>query len=132
MNTQQNKDIVHSFYEAGNAGDVQGFLELLDDGVTWTNIGSTRYSGTFTGKQALTDRLIGPLFGRLKAGIHATVSNVIADGDHVAVQLTGEATTIDGQPYNNTYCHVFRLRDGRIHEVTEYLDTELVTAVFGK
>ena len=30
----------------------------------------------------------------------------------------------------NTYCHVFRVADGKIREVTEYMDTELVTAVF--
>jgi uncharacterized protein len=36
-----------------------------------------------------------------------------------------------GVPYNNTYCHVFRIVNGKIKEVTEYLDTELVTRAFG-
>ena len=54
---------------------------------------------------------------------------MIAEGDWVAVQLTGEATTVEGKPYNNTYCHVMRIRDGQIAEVTEYFDSELVTEV---
>jgi regulator of protease activity HflC (stomatin/prohibitin superfamily) len=34
--------------------------------------------------------------------------------------------------YNNTYCHVFKFNNGKICQVTEYLDTELVSSVFGK
>jgi len=36
-----------------------------------------------------------------------------------------------GVPYNNSYCFVFRLADNQLKEVTEYLDTELVTAAMG-
>jgi uncharacterized protein len=61
-----------------------------------------------------------------------TPYNLIADGDFVAMQAHGKATSKNGKPYNNTYCHVFRIVNGKIVEVTEYLDTELVTSVFGK
>jgi uncharacterized protein len=74
---------------------------------------------------------MGPLFGQLKAGIASTLDNVIAERDFVVVQLRGQAETIKGRPYNNTYCHVFRLRNGQIAEMTEYCDTALVNAVFG-
>jgi ketosteroid isomerase-like protein len=131
LSIAENKRIVYSFYDAANRGDTEGFLAQLADNVTWTNIGSTKYSGTWVGKGELTAKLMGPLFGQLKAGIAATVHNMIAEGDFVAVQLSGRAETKDGRPYNNTYCHVFTIRDGKIAEVMEYLDTELVTAVFG-
>ncbi len=131
MSVDENKRIVQAFYDAANRGDTQGFLGQLADGVTWTNIGSTKYSGTYTGKNDFTARLLGPLFAQLKAGIAATLHNIVAEADFVVVQLSGQAETKDGRPYNNTYCHVFRIRDGKIAEVTEYLDTELVTAVFG-
>jgi ketosteroid isomerase-like protein len=35
-------------------------------------------------------------------------------------------------PYNNKYCLVIAVTDGKIAQVREYLDSELVTAVFGK
>lgn len=131
MSVDENKRIVQNFYDAANRGDTQGFLGQLADDVTWTNIGSTKYSGTYTSKNDITARLLGPLFGQLKAGITAAIHNVVAEADFVVVQLSGQSETNDGRPYNNTYCHVFRIRDGKIAEVTEYLDTELVTAVFG-
>ena len=37
-----------------------------------------------------------------------------------------------GLPYNNTYCIVARFVDGKIVEMTDYVDTELIsTALFG-
>ena len=47
------------------------------------------------------------------------------------VQSHGRSTTRKGVPYDNTYCHVFRVADGKIREATEYLDTELITRAFG-
>lgn len=129
MGITENKDLVRRFYEASNRGDMESCLALLAEDVRWTNIGSTPFSGSFSGKAELTARLLGPLFGQLKTGIRATIDQVIAEGDRVVVQLRGEAETHDGQPYNNTYCHVFTIRDGLVREVTEYFDTELVRRV---
>jgi ketosteroid isomerase-like protein len=102
--------------------------QLADD-VTWTNIGSTKYSGTFRGKADLVARLLQPVFGQLQAGITSAIDNLVAEGEFVVVQSRGKAATKDGRPYNNTYCHVFRIRGGKIVEVTEYMDTELARAV---
>lgn len=132
MGLAENKKLVHAFYEAGNRGDVEAAMETLADDIQWTNIGSTKYSGSFAGKGELVERLIGPLFGQLKAGIASSIRNVVAEGDFVVVQASGAAQTKDGRPYNNTYCHVFRIRGNKIVEVAEYMDTELVTAVFGR
>jgi ketosteroid isomerase-like protein len=49
----------------------------------------------------------------------------------VVAQTSGRAETLDGTPYNNSYCQVIRIRGGRIAEVKEYFDTALVDAVFG-
>jgi len=128
----ENKRIVRSFYDAGNRGDLDAAVALLADDVRWTVTGTTKFSGAYAGNQDLVTRLVAPLFGQLKAGINGTILNLIAEGDFVAAQVSGRAETKDGRAYDNTYCFVFRLHGGKIAEVTEYLDTELVTAVFGK
>jgi uncharacterized protein len=69
------------------------------------------------------------VFGQLEAGIVSTIENTIAEDDFVVVQSRGEARTTSGRPYNIQYCHVFKLREGQIREVTEYLDTQLVNDV---
>ena len=131
MTLAENKQIVRTLFDAGNRGELEGCLSLMADDVTWTNIGSTKYSGTFVGKEALIANLLGPLFDQLSTGIATTLHSMIAESDLVAVQSRGRAETKDGRPYNNMYCHVFRINDGKISEVTEYFDTELTTSVLG-
>ena len=98
---------------------------------SWRFTQSTRFSGTYTGKQQLVEQLLGPLFGQLKAGILSKIDRLVAEDDIVVAQTSGTAETLDGKPYNNTYCQVIRIHDGKIVEVTEYFDTALVDAVFG-
>jgi uncharacterized protein len=130
MKSVENKQIVQAFYDASNMGDMDGCLALMADDIIWNNIGSTRYSGTYAGKDSVVTNLFAQLFSQLKTGIASTLDNVITEGDFVVVQLRGQAETIEGRQYNNTYCHVFRMRNGQIAEMTEYCDTALVNIVF--
>ena len=110
---------------------MDGCFEPLADDITWTNIGTTRISGTYVGKQALAEDLLGPLFSQLKAGISSRIEQLTAEGDVVVAQTSGTAETTDGVPYNNTYCQVITIRDGKFAAVTEYMDTALIDSVFG-
>lgn len=131
MGIEENRQVVLDFFAAGARGDLEAGLALIADDVTWTNIGSTKFSGTFSGKQALIDNLLGPLFGQLKAGISSEIERITAEGDTVVAQTNGTAETHDGKPYNNSYCQVFRIRDGKIAAVKEYMDTALIDSAFG-
>jgi ketosteroid isomerase-like protein len=48
-----------------------------------------------------------------------------------ALSPPGANTTKDGQPYHGRYCFVFRVSDGKLAELTEYMDSALVSAVLG-
>jgi uncharacterized protein len=130
MSITENRQVVQTFYDTAGRGDMQGCFNQMADDVSWTNIGTTKYSGTYRGKDDINQRLLGPLFSQLEGGLISTIHTMTAEGDLVAVQLSGQATTKTGRPYNNTYCHVFTVRDGKIRAVTEYLDTQLVSTVF--
>lgn len=131
MGIAENKQVVLNFYDAGARGDMDTCFALLSDDVTWTNIGSTRFSGTYTGKQAIAEDLLGPLFGQLRAGISSQIERLTAEDDIVVAQTSGTAETTNGIPYNNTYCQVMKIRNGQIVAVKEYMDTALIDSVFG-
>ena len=131
MGIAENKQVVLDFYDAGARGDMDACFALLADDVTWTNIGSTKFSGTYIGKQAIVDDLLGPLFSQLKAGISSQIERLTAEGDIVVAQTSGTAETMNGTAYNNTYCQVIRIRDGQIADVKEYMDTALIDSVLG-
>jgi uncharacterized protein len=129
--TEANRQAVREAFGHWEQGNSQPFFALVADDVQWTVIGTTPVSGTYTSKQAFTDGAVGGLTKRLKGPIMATIRNVLADGDHVVLQWEGNTSSRStGAPYQQTYCWVLRFGDGQIREVTAYLDTELVSAMF--
>lgn len=129
--TEGNRRAVREAFGHWEQGDSKPFFALVADDVNWTVIGTTPVSATFTSKQAFMDAAVGGLTARLKGPIMATITNVLADGDHVVLQWVGDTThRTTGAPYHQTYCWVLRFGDGQIREVTAYLDTELVSAMF--
>ena len=132
MGAAENREFIRNMFAELSKGNAEAFLGSMADDVRYTIIGNTKYSATYNGKQELIGRLLGPLTAQLEGGIAVTPDNLIADGEYVAMQAHGQAKSKNGVAYNNTYCHVFRVVNGKVKEVTEYLDTELVTKAFGK
>lgn len=132
MSIEANKQLVREAYDSISRGDVDGFMNRLADDVRWTFFGSHRFAGTFNGKAEILEGLFAGLGDQLVDGIKLTLTNVIAEGDQVVVEARGDARTKDGSTYNNIYCYVVTVRAGKIAEMREYLDTELVSNVFGR
>jgi uncharacterized protein len=132
MATADNKQLIQHIFAEAAKGNLEPFLEDMVEDMRWTVIGTTKFSGTLTGKQEVLDKRLTPLATQLDGPIRVTAHNVIAEGDYVVVEGRGQAMTKRGKPYNNTYCFVFRLANGKIQGLTEYLDTEVITAAFGQ
>jgi ketosteroid isomerase-like protein len=130
MGAAENKELIR---QLGKAKGIEGMFALMADDVRWTLIGTTKFSGSFNGKQEILDKLVHPIVSEMESMGSSVIDAVIADDDYVVVQMRGtDRKTKTGRPYNNTYCVVYRLAGGKIKEITEYCDTELVTQAFGK
>jgi ketosteroid isomerase-like protein len=129
MSAEENKAIVRKALDGAGAGEL---LAALSEDVTWRIFGETQFSGTFNGKQELQDRLWGPLFEKISVPGETTMDLIIAEGDHVFAQfhVVGRKTNT-GAPYDQFYCAIFELRDGKITRADEYMDTELINTAFG-
>jgi ketosteroid isomerase-like protein len=127
-----NKQLLRHVYAEISKGNVQPLLDSLADDIEWTIIGSTALSGTSRGKQEVIDNLLKPIRARLADGpIVFRPERFIAEGEYVVMQAKGRATALSGKPYNNTYCIVCRIVDGKVKEMTDYVDTELITTALG-
>ena len=131
MSTAENKQLLQQVFAEMAKGNGRALVEIMADDVAWTVSGSAKWARTYQGKRAVIDELLKPLGKRFATPYRATAKRILADGDCVVVESQGEATTTDGKPYNNRYCFVFRLAGGKVREITEYMDTELVTAAIG-
>ena len=131
MSAAENKPLLQNIFSELSKGIGVPFVESLADDICWTIIGSTKWSGTYRGKQAVLNELLKPLFSQFADQYTNTAHRFIAEDDYVVVECRGRVTTKSGAPYNNTYCWICRVADGKLQELTEYLDTELVTAALG-
>lgn len=113
-------------------GNGRPFADLMADDFCWIMPGRSTWSGAWRGKQAVREQLLRPLFARFAGTYVNRAHRFIAEGDHVVVECRGDVMTKDGKRYDNTYCFVCRFgSDGKLHELTEYMDTELATTVLG-
>ena len=130
---EENKQIVREAYGAISNGDAEGFLNRLSDDIEWYFIGSHRFSGTMKGKKQIVNELFNVLGEELEGtGISLEIKQLIAESNKVVAEMQGTARSTSGQDYNNTYNLILTLKNGLITEIREYLDTELVTEVFGR
>jgi uncharacterized protein len=125
----ENKRLMQRVFDQLADGNGQPFMDALADDARWTVIGSSAWSRTYEGKRAITDELLRPLFRQFADRYKARAIRIIAEDDVVVVEARGEVTTKSGQRYDQTYCYVFQLADGKVRELTEYLDTDLVNQV---
>jgi ketosteroid isomerase-like protein len=108
------------------------FIASLADDAKWTVTGQYSWSRTFTGKQSILNDLHGHVRSLLVERARTIAHRFIADGDHVVVEAKGDNVTRTGARYDNDYCLVFRLEDGKIKEIREYCDSVLTEKALGR
>lgn len=126
-----NRGLLQNVFAELAKGNRRRFAETMADDICWTIAGSSAWSRTWRGKQAVLNELMSPLFARFSDTYTCQAHRMIAEGDYVVVEAQGNVTTKSGKPYKNHYCYVCRMIDGKLVEVTEYMDTELAAAVLG-
>jgi uncharacterized protein len=127
VDAAENKALMRDVFAELADGNGRPFVDALAEDVRWTIIGSTEWSGSWEGKPAVREKLLDPLFAQFATRYRNTAIRLIAEDDYVVIECRGNVTTKAGQPYNNTYCYVCRLEGGKVRELTEYCDTELLT-----
>ena len=132
MGLMDNKQTVRTIMDALARSDRRPLFDAMADDVRWRWMGVSKWSKTFEGKDAVVRDLFGGVDETLSESFGVEVHRIIAAGDHVAVEHTGRNVTPDGRTYDNIYCWVFSFRAGRVVEVREYLDTQLLTDTFGE
>ena len=126
-----NKGLMQTVFAELAKGNQRPFADAMAEDVCWTIAGSSAWSRTWRGKKVVLNELMRPLFARFSDTYTCQPRRIIAEGDYVVVEALGNVTTKSGKPYRNHYCYVCRLIEGKLVEVTEYMDTELAAAVLG-
>jgi uncharacterized protein len=126
----ENKKLMQEIFAGVSAGNRTLFVDHLAENVTMTITGRYSWSQTFCGKAALISGLYDYL--RTVLAERRTIPHrFIADDDFVVVEARGDMVTRTGARYDNDYCLVYRLENGKIVEIREYCDSALTESVLG-
>lgn len=131
MTAIDNRQLMQEIFDKLAIGDGSLFVAHLDDNVEMRVTGRNSWSQTFRSKEQLIKNLYRYVYSLTNEPRTTTAVNIVAGDDHVVVEARGAMSRKDGVRYDNEYCMVFKLRDGKIVELREYLDSALCENVLG-
>jgi len=117
-----NKELVRKSFDAWKAGTGSPF-DLLADDVSWTIVGQSVVSKTYSTREAFMSEVIQPFNARMTGHLAPTVHNVYAEGDTVIIYFDADGSARDGKPYRNTYAWFLEMRSGRVIRAVAFFDS---------
>ena len=126
---EENKQLVLKFWEAFSESRFDDALALVADDVTWWVAGSGEVSGSYTKEEFAG--LIKGIGESAPNGIKIIPKVLTAEEDRVAMECESYGELDNGKVYNNFYHMLHQVRDGKLVNVKEYMDTAHVQEVFG-
>jgi hypothetical protein len=131
MSIEDNKRLATEFFTRFDANDIAGALDTMSEDATWWlpgKEGQIPVSGVQT--KAQIAHIFEQMVTRTKDGLRMTVKSLIAEGEKVALEVESYGELQNGRVYNQEYHTLMMVRDGKICEVREYLDTQHVMATW--
>lgn len=124
-NDTEPKRVLQRYLDALVNGDVDTIRDSFTEDAIWTVKADLPIAGPWHGRaQVVDDFLSAAMSERFEAGSHVfTFPTMIADGDTIALEWHVSARNAAGEPYENDYCGIFVIRNGKIAAVREYLDS---------
>lgn len=131
MSAADNKKLVQQIYTDAASRGGTTFIDNVADDVRWVVTGQYSWSRAFEGRDAVVNGLHGHVRSLLAERARTVAFNFIAEGDFVVVEAKGDNVTKSGVRYDNDYCMVWRMENGRIKEIREYCDSVLTEKALG-
>ena len=131
MSAADNKKLVQQIFADSAARSGTTFADNLAEDASWVVTGQYSWSHEFRGRDAIQNGLMGHFRSFFAERPRTLAFNFIADGDYVAVEARGDNVTKAGLRYDNQYCLVFWIENGKIKQIKEYCDSTLVERVLG-
>lgn len=128
--TDRTRSLLQRLFAEYERGDLEPLFEHVADDVRWTVMGTHPLAGEYRSKEEFRRATYERLGSVLAGPIQCRLTRVLADGELGVVEWRGHATSVNGDPFDNLYCWLMRVRDERIVEVTAYVDSARVAALF--
>jgi ketosteroid isomerase-like protein len=121
--SSRNKDIAVQFLAALDR-DPDRMPGFLSDKAEYHLIAQLLNVGPFIGKNAIATQFVPMVKNLFPNHLNIEIDNVIAEGNHVAVECHSNTICANGRKYANLYHFLFEFEGDRIRSVKEYNDSQ--------
>jgi ketosteroid isomerase-like protein len=118
--SNKNRKIMETYYKSINDGDFEIVISLMDENVKFHIIGDSPFSGYWDGI------LVPGVVACLDPETVSFAENwkiMCADDERVTGLMSAKGRALNGEIMDQTYCHIFKIKDMKIIEVHEFMDT---------
>jgi ketosteroid isomerase-like protein len=123
--TEANRHTISNAFDAWREGS--GVItDAFAPEMVWRIEGHSTVSKVYNSKQQFIDEVLAPFGARFTTADPfrpTTVRSVHADDDTVIVVWDGRGIANDGQPYENSYAWIMKMRDGQVVDGTAFFDS---------
>jgi ketosteroid isomerase-like protein len=126
MSVEANKAVVRRYFKAIEEADYDAIEALLADQVRFWLPPSVPDGVEFAGRREVMRNIVESIAGLYdtRVGLRPEIQHLTAEDDRVAAELVIRGRSkASGRDYENHYHFLFVIRDGRIAEFHEHLDT---------
>ncbi len=127
-----NEQLVLDFFEVLSSGDLEKLRGFYHDKSVWEpKVKDIPGAGKHIGMDII-DEFLAPVRGMFEPGdpkVH--VHRIFSAGEMVCVESNSTGKTADGKVYDNDYCWVFKISNGKVDEMREYMDSLYTAKLFG-
>lgn len=133
MSTTDNKALIKHYFEVMSGVDTGMQLgDFFTEDIVWHIPQSSEIAPNPRKGRAAVMELLGMGVGFYEEGsLQVNLQRLVAEDDRVVAQFSMSAKLASGPAYNNDYIFLFSLRDGKISEVWEALDTLYMAQLAG-
>jgi ketosteroid isomerase-like protein len=131
LNEETNTQLIQQAYQSVKTGDIPSFLNILAENVLWIlpDMANVPFAGTWQGREQ-----VGQFFRRMvevQDIVEFEPEEFIAKGEKVVVlghfTMRVKAT---GKPSCSQWVHVWKVDEGKISYMREYVDTLAVSRAY--
>jgi ketosteroid isomerase-like protein len=113
------------FFATLSSGDLEKIRATFHEDAVWqVQVKGILGEGSHRGRKAIVDDFLAPVRGLFKPGDpKVTVTAIASAGPLVMGECTSCGTLMDGREYANLYVFVIEFKDGKVHQLREYMDS---------
>ncbi len=121
MSIEDNKRLVTEWVEALDAGDTDRVCSMYAEDLYYYVVGKWPLGGHFD--RDYMENNCADIFTVFPEGLRFEAVRMVAEGDWVCLEMRSGGHHVGGTEYGNHYTYWFEIRDGKITQLKEWLDT---------